>query len=155
MMLRGGLRKRSMCSIKIPFIENDTKIPLIHISVNGIDTVAIIDSGSDTSLISNELVKKYSIPIEKTHARCTSNGLYSSVTRSITYAKARLKFHNLATEECEVMLSVLGMSNVRDAFKERCDIEPYVILGSDFLDEHNAKIDYVKSNLIIDDLSYK
>ena len=141
--------------IKIPFVKQSPLVPMIRIFLpGGTGGWAIIDSGSESTLIDKEFVRKHKefFKFERTRDKINFVGIDSKSPHHIVNAKGSIAFYQdteIFFHKIEAIVS--DLSNVTNHTKENFDVEIAAIIGSDFLKELNAEINYPDQALYMDD----
>lgn len=121
------------------FVEG-TSIPIVEISIGEKIGMFIVDTGSSHTYLSKSYIEGLSKYVGKKY----SNELtYSSLSEDITTISYKVK---VSIEGYDTYLSVIDMSKINKS------IEPLKIIGiigTDFLRQTNAFIDYKNKKLII------
>lgn len=141
-----------MGRIKIKFIENVGVIPCIKIKLrNGNAAIALIDSGSDSSVVGADFIRKNKDCFKVRNLEHTVEymGLYSSNKEELVIAETEFVFNNSKCCSKKAKLCIMDMEYVSNSFFNSYGISPDILLGGDFLKKHNAKIDYKNSTLTI------
>lgn len=143
-----------MRKVKVPFIQSECDIPIIEFELsNGNKGLAIIDTGSDTSLVDKDFViaNKKEFKIKKRKQSASFSGLSASSDMPIVEAGVKVKFAGM---EYPFLANVFPMTFVM-AMKEVYDVSPVVLIGSDMLIALSADINYLKKEVTFayDDLS--
>ena len=146
----------SMGRKTIPLRFRRSKVPLITFRLAGEEHYAIIDTGSETTMLSNQLKEHLKTrEIEGNGALVAMNGRneYSKITQGVCYAI-------LQTEDKEQIQVVLGglmydLTTISTHFKHKNNefIPIAAIIGGEFLKHYNARIDYKKKTLTIDEVA--
>ena len=145
-----------MSKIVIPFIKSKLDIPVVSLYINDCRVEAIIDTGSESTLIDKTFAKEHKKLFHiSTHTdKCMYFGFNSSTEHPVIIAETVIGF-----KEKEKAISIAGevfnLDSVISAIKETYDIEPKLIIGSDFLNKFSTEINYETRQLILmtDDLS--
>ena len=124
---------------QVKFIECPSDVPIVMFSLgNGATGFGVVDTASETTVFDMGFVKEnkamFKVPLRTVVADVTLDGT--------TYPLEGMTFevHHLS-EHFQVMYDM------------HLNIE--LILGSDFLKKHNAKINFEEGVLVIDDISGK
>lgn len=146
--------------VKIPFVKQSPLVPMVRIFLpDGTGGWAIIDSGSESTLLDKEFAKKHKefFKFKKTRDKINFVGIDSKSPHYIVNAKGDIAFYEdtvMRTQELEAILS--DLSNVTNHTKENFDVEIAAIIGSDFLKASEAEVNYPDQALYInDDISGK
>ena len=136
----------------IPLRFCKSKVPLVTFRLAGEEHYAIIDTGSETTMLSNQLEKHLKTrEIEGSGALVAMNGRneYSKITQGVCRA-------TLETEGGEQIQVVLGglmydLSAISSHFRHKNNqhIPIAAIIGGEFLKHYQAKIDYSNDILSI------
>ena len=144
-----------MARIIIPLYHFKSRVPLVVFKAGGDEKhVGIVDTGSEVSMFDWSLTAdgfdSEDAPGETNFVGVNGEG---SATK-VSLVKGDVTFKTKDGDHCT--LSVAGVtydfSALTETFRKRTkkDISISAILGSDFLKEHNAKIDYKNKTLTID-----
>ena len=136
----------------IPLRFCKSKVPLVTFRLAGEEHYAIIDTGSETTMLGNQLKEHLKTrEIEGSGALVAMNGRneYSKITQGVCRA-------TLETEGGEQIQVVLGglmydLSAISSHFRHKNNqhIPIAAIIGGEFLKHYNAKIDYSDNTLSI------
>ena len=136
----------------IPLRFCKSKVPLVTFLLAGEEHYAIIDTGSETTMLGNQLKEHLKTrEIEGSGALVAMNGRneYSKITQGVCRA-------TLETEDEEQIQVVLGglmydLSAISSHFRHKNNqhIPIAAIIGGEFLKHYNAKIDYSDNTLSI------
>lgn len=143
--------------IVIPLYYCKSKVPLVVFKAGGTEKhIGIVDTGSEVSMFDWSLMAdgfdSEDAPGETNFVGVNGEG---SATK-VSLVKGDITFRTKDGEHCT--LSATGVtydfSALTETFRKRTkkDISISAILGSDFLKEHNAKIDYKNKTLAIDEM---
>lgn len=141
-----------MRETRVSFIKNKCNIPLINIYLpNGVRAVAIVDSGSDSSAIDKQFVldNKKEVLVSVSRNKIQYTGVHTTEEQAAVFAKTNVCLSEKKDQKYEVTFSVLDLSNACSMFANVYGITPSILIGSDFLSEHEAVVDYEKSIVII------
>ena len=139
----------------VPLRFCKSKVPLVTFRLAGEEHYAIIDTGSDITMLDVSLkdkIKTKEIDLEMSCVGVNGGSEYQKVIQGACRA-------DLITSENESVNVVFGgmiydlkaiSNHLESRNKERINVS--ALLGGDFLKHHNAKIDYKKKTLTIDDL---
>ncbi len=129
--------------IKIPFTRFST-IPLVSFTLtNGKKCTAIIDTGSDVTIFDREFVKKnkddFSIVSD---VLFNVSGIHSVNKHRSVEIKTKIAF----TSNLNIEVSCTGLILPLDTVQKEIEYVD-MLLGSDFLSQHNMTIDF-ENNLL-------
>lgn len=144
-----------MKRVKIPFVKQSPLVPMVRIFLpDGTGGWAILDSGSESTLLDKEFAKKHKefFKFKKTRDKINFVGIDSKSPHHIVNATGSIAFY----EDTEIFFHkmeaiVSDLSNVTSHTKENFDVEISAIIGSDFLKEINAEINYPEQVMYMDD----
>lgn len=139
-----------MRRVRVPFVNSSCNIPVVPCSLsNGTVGLAIIDTGSDTSLIDKNFVlnNKSEFKVEMTDEKVNFSGLSSTQSMPVVNAQTTIRFHR-SKKNFNLVANVFPMDFVI-AMKETYDIAPDILIGSDMLKQLNADINYEKKELVV------
>lgn len=139
----------------IKLVDNLKRLPIIKIRIPSLEgqnkiTYAIIDSASETCFINKESNNYDLYPIYK-ETTCELVGLnLSSKSKKMSFAQQKFFIDGykkpLFTSCCVIEFNEL----LQKAFdSEGVQNKIIMILGSDFLEAHNAKLDFKKKTLTL------
>ena len=137
----------------VPLRFCKSKVPLVTFRLAGEEHYAIIDTGSETTMLSNQLEKHLKTrEIEGSGALVAMNGRneYSKITQGVCRA-------TLETEGGEQIQVVLGglmydLSAISSHFRHKNNqhIPIAAIIGGEFLKHYKTRIDYRDNTLSIE-----
>ena len=137
----------------IPLRFCKSKVPLVTFRLAGEEHYAIIDTGSETTMLSNQLEERLKTrEIEGSGALVAMNGRneYSKITQGVCRA-------TLETEGGEQIQVVLGglmydLSAISSHFRHKNNqhIPIAAIIGGEFLKHYKTRIDYRDNTLSIE-----
>lgn len=143
-----------MAKLIIPFINRDFRIPLITFCLGGKTLVAMVDTGSESTLFNQCISENEDFVTTGTNYVMSLVGLSGATAQNrIFIAKATLEVYNQQgksfTVPVEGMLS--DLSGVSKCIGERIgkDITVSAIIGSDYLARYMTEIDYKRKRLSI------
>lgn len=150
-----------MSKIYIPFMESGSKIPLIEFDIDDNQYVALVDTGSESTLFDKSIPESENYKISETDYEMSLVGLSGetgsnrvTVANAIInikdhYIKGNNEYTQIVTMPVEAMIT--DLSYVSNGINERYGKHLVVkaILGSDFLKKYGAKIDYRRKQLSI------
>lgn len=130
--------------IKIPFVENESCVPVIKFTLgNGITGYAVIDTGSESTVFDKDFVKsnKSEFSIEATKNKIKMIGVSdNSGELPVIYASANVK---LGSDE----LVMNGMLFTLVHLEDNLGFKPAALIGSDVLNDLGAKLNF-KQNIM-------
>lgn len=136
---------------RIPFIKSKSTIPLIKLKLSdGTECITIIDSGSDATVIDMKFVKlhKTFFEIEKTKDNVNYVGINSASVKPMVFASA--DYHAEENKNTyRIKAEIFDLAPAFHIFYEQNGLWPDLLIGSDWLKENDAVIDYDKSELIL------
>lgn len=130
--------------IKIQFVEFESKLPVVNISVGDRELYALVDSGSETTLIDSELKGKKGIHSKKLNQQLSFTGMNgTSESRAVTLLRGDFSFGDELVSICGVSADI---SNISTHFKESYNSKVVIsaVLGCDFLSTYNVVLDFDK-----------
>lgn len=140
----------------VPLRFFKSKVPLVTFRLAGEEHYAIIDTGSDITMIDVSLkdkIKTKEIDVQMSYVGVNGGSEYQKVVQGACKAE-------MITSENESVNVVFGgmmydmkviSSHLESRNKEHIIVS--VLIGGDFLKRHNAKIDYKKKTLTIDEMA--
>lgn len=144
--------------ISFPFnISEEHTVPLVQCFVGTTRGYVILDSGAGVSIL-NSMHCTHRKNFVASRPTMTIAGLFSTDEVSSQEARMRIELvdKNNKTKLFNISGIGLNMTNINQQFPDTNDEHPVLaIMGSDWLQEHNAVIDYENQELIINDLSCK
>lgn len=151
-----------MCR-KIKFVDLAFDVPIVKFSLgNGVESYAILDTGSEVTTIDKEFVLNNRNEFTVTHTREKINlvGMTSEKEHPVVYARTKFLFFDKPEEKlpCTVERAmVMPLTNITENLKKqyRFSGEIGAIFGCDVFLALNAKIDFKNKTLNINDLSGK
>lgn len=148
-----------MREIKIPFVKTGSKIPVVSIILeNGDETYALLDSGSESTLIDKDFIldNKSVFKVKRPKAKVSYIGLSNTSELPVVNAETMVKFGN-NDESIKIFGEVFEFKFICSSFKETYNCSPKILIGSDTLETYNAKIDFENEELIlnVDDILSK
>ena len=141
-----------MKRITFPFIESDCKIPVIKFTCDeGHELYALVDTGSEATLLEKEVVKEY----PKFNSETKESGIQSMVGVSgetkVPATCAHIRVGVDADGEDSGYLefdgTILCFGDLQESFKKRFGRPIALLVGSDFMTRHNAKINMKKRSI--------
>lgn len=141
----------------IPLRFCKSKVPLVTFRLVDNDELyyAIIDTGSEISIINDSLRSK--IKTKEINAETNLVGVNGGTGyRNLTQGVCSIVFNDLNEENVNAVVGgmVSDLKAISSHFKNRNDeyISIAIIIGGDFLKHYNAKIDYKKKTLTINEM---
>jgi hypothetical protein len=141
--------------IKIPFVKQSPLVPMVRIFLpGGTGGWAIIDTGSESTLLDKEFVKnnKDYFKFKKTQEKINFVGIDSKNSHPIINAIGSIAFYQdelIVFHKLEAIVS--DLSNVISHTKQNFDVETSAILGSDFLKENGVEVNFPDKALYMND----
>lgn len=140
-----------MKRIRTPFCDIKSEIPIISVTLsNGEKTLALVDSGSETTLIDKDFIVKNRkvFKVSKSKDTGTLTGLNSKNEYVVVLADTYIQLEG-TKQYFPLHGTIYPMDFVVKSLKECYGIEPKILIGSDTLHEYNAELNYEKRELII------
>lgn len=133
--------------MRISFLKSNTPIPLVGFRLpESNDThVALIDTGSELTFVDKSFVQEYNIKFKDIDNEVKLNGIVSDTKRKVLIASPIIKFKGKGPKKAmTVKCIVMDLSTLTNALKSEYGEEMHIdmLLGSDFLKENNAHINY-------------
>ena len=131
-----------MRKIKFPFASKETNVPVVRFFLpNGKEAYGIVDSGSESTLLSKKLVRDNKdcfeeLPVENMMDVIGIAGKDSTV---VVEQKAMIRFNKRHKTTFEIVGMLFDFTVISSHFH---DIEISALFGSDFLEKNNVIIDY-------------
>lgn len=146
-----------MGRITIPLYYCKSKVPLVLFRAGGDEKcIGFIDTGSEVSMFDFSLVDKgFQVGEISGETNFVGvNGEGDATTVHVLKGDITMKTKDGDYQAIDVAGITYDFSALTDAFRKKTekDISISAIFGSDFLKEHNAKIDYKNKILTIDAL---
>lgn len=147
-----------MRRVRIPFVHSNCDIPVVPCTLsNGATGLAIVDTGSDVSLIDKQFIlnNKKEFKVEMSEDKANFSGLTTTQEVPVITAETQVRFTK-NSKRFRLKADVFPL-DFAQAMSEAYDICPDILLGSDILKQLNAEISYEKRELVLhyDDLSCK
>lgn len=150
-----------MNKIIIQFSDVNSKLPLIDFDINGESYVALLDTGSESTLFDEKIVESDDYKIEPTDYVMSLIGLSGetgkkriySVRASINikdnYSSGNNEYSQIVTLPIDGIVSDLSQvsDNINERYGKKLNVS--LIIGSDTLNKYGAKIDYRRKQLTI------
>lgn len=139
----------------VPLRFCKSRVPLVTFRLAGEEHYAIIDTGSDLTMLDVSLkdkIKTKEIDVEMSYVGVNGGSEYHKVVQGACKAE-------MITSENESVNVVFGgmmydmkaiSSHLESRNKERIKVS--ILIGGDFLKRYNAKIDYKKKTFTIDEM---
>ena len=128
--------------INVPFVEFGTKVPLVRFRVGEHVFVALVDTGSESTLFDPEILRKGGIEPIHTGKAMDFVGFNGKTERAEILA-----VHEdfiLDNQKVNIFGLVQDLSSIRkhlcDQYGE--DLQVHAIFGSDFLDHYDTILDF-------------
>lgn len=143
-----------MSRIYIPFIKSDFRIPLIYFTLGGKDMVAMVDTGSESTLFNQDIPASENFVTEGTGYVMNLIGLSGETAKQRIFgatATIEVQDEKGETQSLSVEGILTDLSYVSKSIGERSgnNIDVNVIIGSDYMSENKATIDYKRRRLSI------
>lgn len=134
----------------IPLLKFESKVPVIKITVGDRDLYALLDTGSESTLMDENLVKEGAVKSKKIDRKISFVGLGGGSEKiDITIASDDFQ----VTKEDKIHIAGIStdMSRIASHFRESygSEIVLSAVLGCDFLDSYNAVIDFDNHTLTV------
>ena len=136
---------------KVLFVGTKTTIPIIRLYLDdGTECVAIIDSGSDVTVLDMAFVKAHRnlFEIVATPFRANYVGINSADQHPIVKAKG-VYYYDSGKDCFTISAEMCNLSGAFSAFEAEHGIRPHMLIGGELLDSLKAKIDYENQALIV------
>lgn len=129
--------------IIVPFVDCNSGVPMIAVKVGEVDTNAIIDTGAESTLISEGLFGLPGVSVIEEDLTADFTGIGNYKKHNITKLSVET---TISDNKFMVSGYEFDMSSIVDHFETYCGYNCTVaaILGSDFLAEYDVVIDYEK-----------
>ena len=133
----------------IPFVNCGLEVPVIKVSIDGKELLAVVDTGCEDGLFSDTLSDKVQEWYDTNVNLVAFSGDYA--VKKIAKFSLSIEDKSGKSTEFAAFGYVADMTAISANLSGRIgkDTEISVILGGLFLDEHNCIIDYEKKELII------
>lgn len=125
----------------VPFVDCNSRIPMIKVKIGDVWTNAIIDTGAGSTLIGSDVLK---LP----EAIVIDDNLIANFTGIGEYRNKKISQISIPACIGDFVFTVTGyefdLSSIIDHFVKICGYDENIsfILGSEFLNSHDAVIDY-------------
>ena len=128
--------------IKVPFVEFESKVPLVEFRAGEHAFVALLDTGSESTLFDPEILKKGNIKPIHTGKAMDFVGFNGKTERTEILA-----VHDdfiLDNQKVNIFGLVQDLSSIRRHLNEQYgkEIQVHAIFGSDFLEHYNTILDF-------------
>lgn len=123
---------------EINFENVGTEMPVVKLTLNnGVSFTAIIDTGSESTLIDKDFAKenKKEFELIKTRKKISLLGLNGEKDYPMLFVKALVS-------ECDMKFQMIDFSYIGNNFEEKYGVKASALIGSDVLNQLNAVIDY-------------
>lgn len=131
--------------MKITFLKSKSPIPLIRFRLedNEQQFIALLDSGSELTFVDKTLADKNNIQLKELNNEIKLNQLSAENKSKVKIATPVIR---IGQGKVTLTGMIMDLSHLSSALKAEYDedVEIDAIIGSDFLESHNAKIDYEK-----------
>ena len=131
--------------MKITFLKSKSPIPLIRFRLedNEQQFIALLDSGSELTFVDKTLADKNNIQLKELNNEIKLNQLSAENKSKVKIATPVIR---IGQGKVTLTGMIMDLSRLSSALKAEYDedVEIDAIIGSDFLESHNAKIDYEK-----------
>lgn len=133
--------------IKFKFINIGTEMPVIKIkTIGGLEFIAIIDTGSESTLIDKTLVKE-----NKKDFKLHKEGLNVNLFGLNGESNYKLLLSSCCavndTGSAELSFQNIDFEYINKNFEDKYHMRISALIGSDMLAEYNAVIDYDKQEV--------
>lgn len=138
------------------FINYSGEVPIIGISLDGVSCKAILDSGAEPNIVDEKyyLANKDKFQTEQSDSFGSFIGLEGGSEHQFKNVFANLTLKNKHTVKAP--FSIVNMGEVNKHLEPSFGIEIDMLLGSEFLKQTGAVIDYEKQKVTFNnDLSCK
>ena len=131
--------------MKITFLKSKSPIPLIRFRLedNEQQFIALLDSGSELTFVDKTFADKNNIQLKELDNEIKLNQLSAENKSKVKIATPVIKIGQGKTTLTGMIMDLSHLSSALKAEYDE-DVEINAIIGSDFLESHNAKIDYEK-----------
>ena len=131
---------------EIKFVDNKTNVPIVKFNLpSGAEGYAIVDSGSESSLLDYDFVKSNKDEFNVNHTAYMVNliGIKSKAENPLVEADGII-----CLDEIQIPIQKAMLINL-SSLKEQVGFDIHGIIGSDVLSTIKAKIDYKNNVLVI------
>ena len=141
--------------IKIPFIKSETECPIVRYSLgNGATSFALVDTGSEITLADEAFAKenKYCFQIDVTKNKVVMHGVCGSNEKPVINATTNIRFGTTEQDMDVSITAVLtNLTNIKTTNKQNGNVYHItLVLGSDFLTMNKAKLNFINSQLSLE-----
>lgn len=140
-----------MKKVSINFIDNPSSLPFVYVYLdNGTSVIALVDTGSDSSVIDISVAKSNKDCISKLGSSQDINyiGMFSTSTQKTLNAKMNISL-SPDGHKYETTVSVMDLSIVQGGILGEYGIKPEIIIGSNFLKDNKINLDFKNLRLLI------
>ena len=135
--------------MKIPFVEFESKVPLVEFRVGEHGFVALVDTGSESTLFDPEILTKGGIEPIHTGKAMDFVGFNGKTERAEILA-----VHDdfiLDGQKVNIFGLVQDLSSIRKHLKDQYgkDMQVHAIFGSDFLENYDAILDFEEHVMLL------
>lgn len=136
--------------ISIPLVEFDSKVPVVKLNLGDRELFALVDTGSESTLFDKNLDGINGIKKKELDHDMSFVGLQGKAD-DFKVVVLRGTFRH-GDDKVKIGGISADLSTIGEHFKRNynSDITISMLLGSDFLKEHNARIDYRNNTLSIE-----
>lgn len=129
--------------MKISFLPSKTVIPLVRFKHNGKPFTAMVDSGSEITVVDKDFALKNNIKLKEIDNEVKLNQLTTNQRNKVVIANVETI---MGRSRVNVIGMVMSLNSLSEAFKAQYDedIKVDILIGSDFLDAKKAKINFEK-----------
>lgn len=142
--------------VQIPFIKSDTDCPIIQFMLgNGTVGYALVDTGSETTMIDETFAKanKSCFKINITDDKIIMHGVNGNIEKPCIEASTKAAFKTIQGENVEYTIGTYVCSLANISAKDKTGKKTYhvsIVIGSDFLVNNKAKINFINSQLSLE-----
>ena len=135
--------------VNIPFIEFDSKVPVIKLRLGDEELHALVDTGSESTLMDEKLKENKKIKIKDLEHDMSFVGLNGQTENKRIFVLSGKFFH----EDAEIKIGGISadLSGISAHLKKNygTDIQISALLGCDFLDCYRAVVDFDNHELVL------
>ena len=127
--------------ITVPFVDCNSRIPMIKVKIGDVWTNAIIDTGAGSTLIGSDVLKLPEATVVDDNLVANFTGIGEYKNKKISQITANV---GIMGSEFVITGYEFDLSSIIDHFIRICGYDENIsfILGSGFLNSHDAVIDY-------------
>ena len=143
-----------MNKIIIPFSDSGCRIPLITLSIDGVEYTALLDTGSESTLFDYRISESNNYKKNETDYKMSLVGLSGETEKGrIVEVSTNVSVNDIFNNQYVISINGItsDLTNVTECINERYGkhMKVFAVIGSDTLKMYGAKIDYRRQQLTI------